>query len=258
MLDFISIDGDLSIIKGYPYAYIKSIRSLIGSDFHLGYEIVLAEEGGYYLPQGQFTEIVEELKFILDKLEVDKMIIVGDLKHKFSMRTRQETREVTSFIKFLSENVQETVIIRGNHDNFVRGIFAKYDNIDFVEPLFEAGNYLFVHGHVLNEQIETHMREMFTIMAHEHPALMLYDDIGGKIKIPAFAYSKTVYDKPILILPAVSPLMSGVEVNIMAKEDYLSPIVKKLVDTDNIIPYGIIRGKETLSFPSVKLWRELA
>jgi len=251
------LTNDISLIDGTPYIIINSLSAIVGADFHLGYEVVLADEEGYFLPHAQYNEIIDELEMIFSKYDVKRFIINGDLKHKFSMRTRQETREVLAFIEFLKKHVDSVIIVRGNHDNFVRGLFNKFKNVEFVEPYYLLGDYLFTHGHISNLEITSLMKDYFTIIAHEHPAFLLYDDVGGKIKIPAFLYGRTKLGNEILVLPAASPLMPGSEINLITPSELLSPILRETVDIFELTPYGISRGKETLSFPKLRLWHNI-
>ncbi|MHA1238002.1 MAG: metallophosphoesterase [Candidatus Odinarchaeia archaeon] len=245
---------DIQFLEGVPYLYIKSLNALVGADLHLGYEIVLAEEEGYFIPQGQFKEIISELDNLLSKFNAEILIVNGDLKHKFSMRTRQETREVISFLDFISSRVKKCFIIRGNHDNFVRGLFERYKNVEFIEPWLELGNYIFTHGHILTSDLIEKIKEKILIIGHEHPALLLYDDVGGKIKVPAFLHGSTKYGKTIIVLPPVSPLMSGTEFNLTSQNEVLSPILRELVNIRDLTPYAMLRGKCTLTFPPLSKW----
>ena len=255
--DVMIIADDIILIDGYPYAFINSIKALVCADFHLGYEIVLADEEGYFIPQAQFDEILGELEKIVKEVKPRELIIVGDLKHKFGMRTRQETREVLQILEFINENFEKGVLVRGNHDNFVRGLFNKYENIDFVEKMYIRGDYLFTHGHLLDDEIVNASKKRIVVMGHEHPALLLYDDVGGKVKIPAFLYGETNFGNRLLVLPAVSPLMSGIEVNLISQNDFLSPFLRRFSKFEEFIPYGILRGKEILKFPKLGLWKDL-
>ncbi|MHA1675842.1 MAG: metallophosphoesterase [Candidatus Njordarchaeales archaeon] len=248
------INSDIVIENCLPYAYIKSLDVIVCADLHLGYEIVLANEVGYFLPQTQFNEIIDELSSVIRRFKAKRIIIVGDLKHKFSRRTRQETREVLKILEFINQNFNKGILVRGNHDNFIRGLFNRYENIDFIDRYYIEGRYLFTHGHILDEDIEKEAVNKTLVIGHEHPALLLYDDIGGKIKIPTFLYGDTTLNGKILVLPAVSPLMSGIEVNLISESEFLSSIIRKYVNVDLLKPYGILRGKEILEFPPLRLW----
>jgi len=257
MVSLINVSEDIYLVDGYPYVYILPINALVSADYHFGYEVVLAEEEGYFLPQTQFDAIVSEVDLLLNDIDVDIFIINGDLKHKFSRRTRQETKEVKLFTKYISERVNHVYIVRGNHDNFVRGIFSEFKNVDFVEPYIVLDDFVFTHGHIYDEKIIDVSRGKRIFIGHEHPALMLYDDVGGKVKIPVLVRSKLDFGAEIFVLPAVSPLMTGTEINLVPREELLSPILKIHGDLDNAKIYGISRGKYTLEFPRVKEIRDV-
>ena len=257
MVSLIKVSEDIYLVDGYPYIYISSINALVSADYHFGYEVVLAEEEGYFLPQTQFDTIVGEVDSMLRDLDIEVFIINGDLKHKFSRRTRQETKEVKLFTKHISERVNRVYIIRGNHDNFVRGIFNEFGNVDFIEPYLVLNDFVFTHGHIYDEKIIEVSRGKRVFIGHEHPALLLYDDVGGKVKIPVLVQSRLDFGAEIFVLPAVSPLMTGTEINLIPKEELLSPLFKLHGDLDNAKIYGISRGKYTLEFPRVKDIREV-
>ena len=253
-----TLPSEIELLEGYPYIYIRDNGGiLVGADYHLGYEVVLAEEEGYYVPQSQFEIIIEELEKLVNEKKPRIFVVNGDLKHKFSRRTRQETKEITQFLDFASEKVEKTFVIRGNHDNFVRGLFENYPNIEFVDDYIVMGDYLFTHGHIINEEIIRQGEGKTVIIGHEHPALLLYDDIGGKMKIPAILIGKTDFNANIIVLPAVSPLMSGIEANITPQNEFLSPYLKLHVNIDHLTPIGIVRGKENLRFPSIGIMKEI-
>lgn len=257
MVKFIYVAEGVKLLDGYPYVYLEELNALVSADYHFGYEVVLAEEGGYYLPQTQFEVIVGELDKILSSMDIDIFVVNGDLKHKFSMRTRQETREVKDFTEFISDRVRSVFIVRGNHDNFVRGIFNEYDNVSFVDHHLVLGNYLFTHGHILDDLILNALRGRTVFIGHEHPSLLIYDDLGAKIKVPVLLKSKLDFGSDIYVLPACSPLMTGIEMNLTLQEELLSPLFKTYGNLDSSKPYGIVRGKYTLEFPEIAQIREV-
>ena len=219
------LTDDLMIIDGHTALYIKSLDSIVLADIHLGYEYALATSQGYYLPKTQFEIIIDDLREILEKTSPRRIIIVGDIKHEFGHRSWQEYREVRVLLDFLDSELEKITIIRGNHDNFIRGIFKKYKKAEFIDELLIEEPYLFTHGHLVTKNIMKNLLKRTVIMGHEHPALLLTDDIGTKIKIPAFLYGPTQYDGHVVVLPATSPLMPGTEINLITQGELLSPLL---------------------------------
>ena len=246
---------DIELIEGMPFAYIERINAIVCADLHLGYEYALATEQGIFLPGTQFTAIMDMIKTVIDKYVPDLFIINGDLKHVFGSRTWQEYREVKEILGYLNKNTKHTVLVRGNHDNFVRGMFSKYENVDFVEPYFEVNNFIFTHGHIFNLEILEKIKEKdILIMGHEHPAILLSDDVGGRLKLPVFLFGSTRYNTQVLVLPAVSPLMMGIEVNRILHEELLSPLLKAITQLYDLTPYAIESNKKIWEFPVLRKW----
>ena len=63
------------------------------------------------------------------------------------------------------------------------------------------------------------------ILAHEHPAIGLYTEIGVKEKLKCFLYGKA-NDKNIVVIPAFSYFAQGSDVNLIPKNELLSPMLK--------------------------------
>jgi len=249
------ISTQIEIVDGLPFAYLHELDAIVCADLHLGYEYALAVEQGIFLPGTQFERIMGYFTNIVEKYAPNLLIINGDLKHIFGSRSWQEYREVKEILSFLNTNLKHTVLVRGNHDNFVRGMFSRFDNVDFVEPYYKVKKYLFTHGHIFNLDILENIKESnIVILGHEHPAILLSDDVGGKIKLPAFLFGKTKFNNDILVLPAVSPLMSGVDVNRITQKELLSPVLKRITDLYELMPYAVEINKKIWEFPKLKLW----
>jgi len=247
----------VEIVDGYPALYLKKLETLVIADLHLGFEWAIAQEG-IFIPTTQYQEIFKDFQHLLDEKQPELLIINGDLKHEFSKATSQEWREVIDLLTYLDKNVKKTIVIRGNHDNFIRGFFKRYNNIEFVEPYFQLENYLLTHGHKdMEENILKSKKYDLLIIAHEHPAILLIDDLGAKIKTRAFLHGKTKQGKQIIVLPAFSPLATGVEINLTPQEELLSPILREHVDIMQLEVYAIDKKTETLKFPKLALWHSL-
>ncbi len=212
-------------------AYIIKERVAVVADLHIGYEGVMQREG-VMIPKYQKDVLLERLGRIIETYKPEKMIIDGDFKHEFGKNLRQEWRETSEILQYLAGKT-DIILIRGNHDNFLRTIASKF-NVPVVNE-YEAGNIKIVHGHK-----ETRWNGML-IMAHEHPSIMLRDSVGAVVKLPCF-----IVGEKLIVLPALSPLATGTDV---LSDDYLSPILKEK-DTDDFEVYAISHD-ELLHFSKI-------
>jgi len=251
MESMITIDNDIRVYPG-RLMYIDSIRSLVAADLHLGIEYAMALKG-VFLPAFQFEEIRNVLLTYIKRLNPKALIIVGDLKHEFGTRTRQEHRETIKLLEEMMSLGLHFVLVRGNHDNFIRGVLEKFE-VDFRDPIYVVGKYLFIHGHKDIPESGDLTNIKYIIMGHEHPAVLFRDEVGGKGKVPIFLFGRyNVQGVKLIVLPALSPIATGVEVNIVDRSELLSPILRR-VDIDNFRAIGCI-GNKLLEFPEVRYLR---
>jgi putative SbcD/Mre11-related phosphoesterase len=238
---------DVEIINGHKAIYIQDLDLVVISDLQLGEELYLAEEKGIFVPQVQLKEIKKELNDIFKKVKAKRILINGDLKHEFGEASRQEWREVIDFVEFLRKKVNEIIVVRGNHDNYLLNIASKI-NLQVFDPLYLEKGYLFTHGH---KKISYPRNFHTLIIGHEEPAIILKEGFD-RIKLPALLYGKMKNGKRIICLPAFSSLSSGTEVNVVDKEDLLSPILKEDVEIDNLEVIGIDKEVGALKFGKIK------
>ena len=102
-------------------------RTLIVSDFHIGYEEALNKQG-ILMPRFQFKEVIERLESIFKKLKgkkIDRIVILGDLKHEFGTISEQEWRHTLRLLDYLGLHCREIVLIKGNHDTILGPIARK-------------------------------------------------------------------------------------------------------------------------------------
>ncbi|MBI2207881.1 metallophosphoesterase [Candidatus Woesearchaeota archaeon] len=102
-------------------------RTLIVSDFHIGYEEALNKQG-ILMPRFQFKEVIERLGNIFRKLKgrkIDKIVILGDLKHEFGTISEQEWRHTLRLLDYLGQRCKEIILIKGNHDTILGPIAQK-------------------------------------------------------------------------------------------------------------------------------------
>ncbi len=226
--------------------YIGSLQSLVFADVHIGVELALTEQGSF-IPPIQYRKIKLSL---LDTIKIKKpkrIIILGDLKHTFQKRTLQEHYEVLDLLETLSSLGKEIILIRGNHDTFIRGILQRY-NVEMLDYL-EWGGFLFIHGHKSPPETIP-IENRFVIMGHIHPTATISDGVS-RYRFPCFLLS----DRS-LILPALTPLLPGFDVigRLMDLPEYESPL---LGDLEKFKVFIVIDDREVLNLGPIKLLRRM-
>ncbi len=220
--------GSITLTK-YGMLYLEDYETAVISDLHLGYEDVMASQG-LFLPRIQKRVILSLLEEIFSRYSPRQLVINGDFKHEFSRNMPQEWDEIEEVLEYITSQA-EIIVVRGNHDNFLRGILRKR-NIELVDS-YTLGPYNFVHGH---RDVDL---KGITIIGHEHPSVSLRDEIYATVKIPCFLYSPD-----LIVLPAISIYASGTDIT---KSDFLSPILRKnkrdfevfgIDETLGILPLG--------------------
>ena len=191
--------------------HMPAQNAIIIADLHLGYEGVLRMEG-VAMPRYQEKVIMEKLSSIIKKYGPEKVIVNGDFKHNFGRNLKQEWQEVSNVLKFLCKK-GDVVLIRGNHDNFLKNIASKFDVT--MADKYDIKGITIAHGH-------KDVRGKKMIIAHEHPSIKLRDRVGATLSLPCYLFSDE-----IIVMPAFSPLASGTDVSSADAGDYLSPILKK-------------------------------
>ncbi|MCL5430481.1 MAG: metallophosphoesterase [Candidatus Marsarchaeota archaeon] len=241
---------DIELLEGLPIIYIKSLKAIVCSDLHLGYEGVMAKRG-VYLPKSNLKRIMKMVEEALNKTKATTIIVDGDIKNEFSEVDQDEFNELYDFIQFLKGKHITTVLIKGNHDNFVDKYKAPF-NLTIYEQEAKLGKYLFFHG---EEQPKETSKAKMLIMGHEHPSIGVYNSVGTKEKIKCFLYGK--YDGvPILVLPAMNYFASGTDINLQPESELLSPVFKH-VDVDGMRAIAVGYGS-TIDFGKISQLRKLA
>jgi hypothetical protein len=240
----------IELIEPYPAVYISEIDALVIADLHLGYEGIMAEQG-ILIPKVQFEKEMKILKEILGRRKSERIILCGDIKHEFSETSYHEFIEVTDLFEFLRARFREVITLKGNHDNYLIRVTRRHDVALYDE--LELGDFYFMHGHKVPKGLST-TKAGHIIMAHEHPALVLYDEVGGKEKLDCFLHGE-LGEKRLLVLPAFSTLAEGSQVNAIPPEELLSPILRELVDINELKAIGITAETGCLEFPELKKLR---
>lgn len=189
--------------------------TLIIGDLHLGIENYLQEQG-VFIPRNHYSEILKEIKELVEELRPSRIIINGDLKHNFGGVSKEEWKTVFDLISYLESEFDEIIIIRGNHDNFLESMLKNYEIRDY----YLLKDILITHGH---KDVSVDFK--VAILSHEHPALELKD--GARVeKYKCFLKGK-YEDKTFIILPSFSNITPGI--NILSEKP-MSPYLSSYSD----------------------------
>lgn len=231
---------EFQIVESYPAVYFPGLDLIAVADLHLGLEASMTSRGNY-IPEFQLEQVLEELEEIRDSTECDRILINGDLKNQYST-SYSEKSEIDNLLDFLTENFEDVIIIKGNHDTFIESLLEEHD----LRPLeqYEEDGVFFTHGHERPEQDWSTI-----VIGHEHPALALEDEIGVTEKVDALLHLDS--EKEIFVLPAYSPISNGSEINRMSSSELLSPILKDF-NLDEFKAYAVSREAGVFDFGKLR------
>jgi len=212
-------------------------KVLVIGDLHMGIEEELTEKG-ILIPKFHFKDIMKRLENILNDLEVNKIIVNGDLKHEFSKMSDDEWRNSLKLIDFLKSK-GELMFIKGNHDNFIQSIAVKGD-IRVLKKI-KIDNVLILHGDFIPEKIDADI----IIIGHEHPAISLRE--GVKIERYKCFLKGKWKNKTLIVMPSFNLLREGTDV---LNRNMLSPFLKG--DLSNFEVYIVDEEKNVYKFGKLK------
>jgi DNA ligase-associated metallophosphoesterase len=176
--DEILLDGRLALFH-------QTERWLAVADLHFGYELS-QRAAGRLVPMWGMASISERLMQLVDEYQPRRLIILGDLVHD-----KTAALEAAKLLQNLAAHC-EPIVVAGNHDRQLRG------HVEMVES-WETERFHFHHGHCAAETAGR-----IQIIGHHHPAGVLTDGAGLRLKCPAFVQQSSCW-----IMPAFSPWASG-------------------------------------------------
>lgn len=203
------------MLKLLPEMAVLLKKTAVIADVHFGIENAM-QKSGIAVPRMQVMDVIKRARELVERYDVEKLVIAGDFKHEFGENLPYEWDDVRSFLNSLDV---EIAVVRGNHDNFLSAILSEY-SIELKERETVEG-YTVVHGH---EDCEDEK----IIMGHEHPTIKIRVR-GASYSFPCFL----VADRSKIVLPAFSKLVAGSDV---LQENFLSPILRR---AKKIEIYGI-------------------
>lgn len=214
--------------------HIPSGRAVVVGDVHVGLESDL-RMAGVHLPS-QTQRMRRRLADLVALTRAERLIVIGDLKHRVPFSTKQEIRELPTFFDDIPARVE---LVRGNHD------------VDFEDLLdvvvhdaegIRVGDVGLLHGHTWPSDEVMGARTVVT--CHNHPAVVLVDEMGHRHKEPAWVrarftqaaherYAGLREDAQLVVMPAFNELTGGTAFNAQEGERLLGPLFQQgLVDVE--------------------------
>lgn len=215
--------------------HLPRARALVVGDLHVGLESGL-REAGVNIPS-QTARMRERLARLLETTGAERILVIGDLKHKVPYTTRQEAFELPGFFRGLPARVE---LVPGNHDVELEGHLA---DVEVHAPAgIVEGDVGLLHGHTWPS--DDVMRAKLVVTCHNHPAVMLVDPLGHRHKEAAWIrarftpaardrYPNIREDAELVVMPAFNELTGGTAFNAPEGERLLGPLFGNgFVDVD--------------------------
>lgn len=236
-------------IPGIPA--LKIDDSLVIGDLHIGVEAHLGKKGVHLTSRTDkmFDTIVEAAS-----TDVNRIIMIGDIKDSVPGSTKQEYREIPVFCDRLLDFFSEVCIVRGNHDTNIEEFVPGAVRIIPASGMC-LGDVGLIHGHTW-PSAEV-MSKKTLVMGHEHPTVLFRDGVGAHMTEPCWlrgkfkAESNEKYEKlpdNFIVTPAFNRLLGGSPMNVIGSS-LLGPILNSdIVDLENAHIYlldGLDLGKRS-------------
>ena len=174
----VTLDGRLALFH-------RKQRWLAIADLHFGFELSQRAAGNLFPLWGMQT-IQSRVRELISEYQPADLILIGDLIHD-----RTAAAAFSDWVQTVTE-LTNVVLISGNHDRHLKKQ-AK------VLTSWRLDGFLFHHGHC-----EMERGDEIQVIGHHHPAHVVRDGAGLRLKLPAFVQRDHCW-----ILPAFSPWAAG-------------------------------------------------
>jgi len=162
----------------HPAALIKTekTRTMVIADLHIGWEIALSQKG-IHVPT-QTPKLLNKLTNLISTYRPEKLLILGDVKHTVATAEIGEWQDIPDFFNELKRQIQEILIIRGNHDGNLEPLLP--ENIKILPATgVTIGEVGFFHGHRWPSPSLLKCKTL--VMGHVHPVVAFRDPAGFRI-----------------------------------------------------------------------------
>jgi putative SbcD/Mre11-related phosphoesterase len=209
-------------ITNYPAVLVGD--TLVIADLHIGVEFEFYS-AGIKIPSN--TDKMKETIIKLIKITKAKnLLIVGDIKHKVPGISKQELREIPSFLQTLSDFVKVEIIL-GNHDGGLKDYIPDNVKLHTSKGLLKNDCY-FLHGHTWPSP--AFIKCSYLFVGHEHPQIEFCDALGYRFTEQVWVHAELEKEKiknkykirfsslpKLIIIPHFNRLSGGISLNLPSK-----------------------------------------
>ncbi|WP_164126453.1 ligase-associated DNA damage response endonuclease PdeM [Sphingobacterium luzhongxinii] len=178
-------EGISLVLLAEKVLYIPAYHTVVLSDWHLG-KLGHFRQEGFFVPPMQLQEEFDRLTRILQRLQVQQVVFLGDLFHS------TWNREWDEFLMYLQQFKEMAFILtKGNHDILSEAVLHQAP-LQVVDYLALGDRIILSHepwpdlpAHILN------------IVGHLHPGIQIQGRGRQVFRLPCFVLQDNVF-----ILPA--------------------------------------------------------
>lgn len=180
-------------------------RVLIIGDLHIGYEQGIHQAG---VATSFISDTCAELETLFNDVgKVQRVILLGDVIHRFAKAGNDEWRGVRAVFGILQKHCTTIIVVRGNHDVSLAPLLTEF-NATLVDSWTWKG-YCCVHGD--RDLSEVHRTEVHTwLVGHGHPAFRLRD--GAKSELYKCFLEGEYKGKQVILVPSFFSGVIGTDI----------------------------------------------
>ena len=177
--------ADQIVLDGRLALFHERDRWLAIADLHFGYELSQRAAGNLFPLWGMQT-IHERMEELLRDYGPANLLLLGDLVH--------DRTAIGAFLEWVGElqKTTDVVLVSGNHD---RSLAKRLKT----QRSWRCDGFCFHHG-----DCEVEKTADIQVIGHHHPAWVVRDGAGLRLKLPAFIQKDHCW-----IMPAFSPWAAG-------------------------------------------------
>jgi hypothetical protein len=153
------------IVQSHPALILEdTIRYLVVTDLHIGFENTLAANNIYVEPTVIVQETLSDLRTIIKSEKPDSLILLGDIKSGIDSISKIEWQAVPVFFEIAKEI--DTILVPGNHDGNIQRLLPENVRVASSSGII-IGDTLLTHGHTFPSENISQVNKI--IMGHVHP-----------------------------------------------------------------------------------------